>query len=372
MKNSEKKKSRLGKALRITAIALCVLLLVPMLVVEAGRLVTLAKNRISSKNGVDESIFVDLCGQRQRLLIRGGDTSNPVVVWLHGGPGGPDTFVNYSFQKYLVDDYTFINWDQRGCGSTYYANRENDPDNSSATFEQALDDLDALVDYARERFGQDKVIIAGHSYGTILGSKYVALHPEKVAAYVGTGQAVWFNEKTSTAHALLEAGKKGGDTSAMVAAFKAYSEERSYENIAALRKETGKYNKAEREANTITIGMFSPYMNFSDLRWFLKPMIVGEAEYVRINQQLLDTCLAVNVYDNGKEYAVPMNFISGSDDWICAVTDSEEFCERITAPYKSWHTIEGCGHTPQFDAPEEYARIFDSVLKESLGERNIP
>ena len=63
MKNSEKKKSRLGKALRITAIALCVLLLVPMLVVEAGRLVTLAKNRISSKNGVDESIFVDLCGQ---------------------------------------------------------------------------------------------------------------------------------------------------------------------------------------------------------------------------------------------------------------------------------------------------------------------
>ena len=365
-KNSSKAGGRAGKVLKITAIVLCMLLIVPLLAVEAGRLITLAGNRITSKNGVDESIFVELCGQRQRLLIRGEDVSNPVVIWLHGGPGGPDTYVNYWFQKYLVDKYTFINWDQRGCGSTYYKNLKNDPDNSTVTFEQALDDLDALVDYARERFGAEKVIIAGHSYGTVLGSRYIARHPEKIAAYVGTGQAVWFNEKTSTAHALLEAGKKGDDTSAMMAAFKAYSEDKNYEHLAALRKETGKYSKAEREANTITIGMFSPYMKLNDLRWFLKPMIEGEAEFVKINQQLLDVCFDYNAPEYGTEYAVPMNFISGSCDWICAVTDSEEFCETVTAPYKSWHELEGCGHTPQFDAPEEYAKIFDSVVSESL------
>lgn len=122
--------------------------------------------------------------------MMGQDATNPVIIYLHGGPAGLDTFMTYAFSDYLTDEYTFIGWDQRGCGRTYFKNQEKDPNNETVSFDQALDDLDALVNYACDRFGQDKVIIMGHSYGTTLGSTYVKQHPEKVQAYIGIGQLV--------------------------------------------------------------------------------------------------------------------------------------------------------------------------------------
>ena len=142
------------------------------------------------KNGIDEAQYIMLGGQEQYILMRGENVNNPVIIYLHGGPSSPDGYVTYGFSDYLVDDYTVISWDQRGCGRTYIHNRNVDVNNDTASFEQALVDLDQLVDYARTRFHQDKVIILGHSYGTILGSVYSHKYPEKVDTYIGAAQVI--------------------------------------------------------------------------------------------------------------------------------------------------------------------------------------
>ena len=142
------------------------------------------------KNGIDEAGYIMLGGQEQYILTRGENVNNPVIIYLHGGPSSPDGYVTYGFSDYLVDDYTVISWDQRGCGRTYIHNRNVDVNNDTASFEQALVDLDQLVDYARTRFHQDKVIILGHSYGTILGSVYSHKYPEKVDTYIGAAQVI--------------------------------------------------------------------------------------------------------------------------------------------------------------------------------------
>ena len=89
----------------------------------------------------------------------------------------------------LEEDYTFVSWDQRGCGRTYYANPDMDM-KTQLSKEILLKDLDDLVDYLRSRFNADKVILFGHPWGTELGSEYVQKHPEKVKAYLGVGQTV--------------------------------------------------------------------------------------------------------------------------------------------------------------------------------------
>ena len=142
------------------------------------------------KNGIDEAGYIMLGGQEQYIHTRGENVNNPVIIYLHGGPSSPDGYVTYGFSDYLVDDYTVISWDQRGCGRTYIHNRNVDVNNDTASFEQALVDLDQLVDYARTRFHQDKVIILGHSYGTILGSVYSHKYPEKVDTYIGAAQVI--------------------------------------------------------------------------------------------------------------------------------------------------------------------------------------
>lgn len=122
MKNEgiqEKAKRSIWKSIRkwigIAVSGLIVAMVLFLCIVHGG---TYLSNHINTPNGVDEGIYVSLGGQEQYLLIRGEDTTNPVMVWLHGGPSSPDAFANYTFQKHLVGEYTIVNWDQRGCGRT--------------------------------------------------------------------------------------------------------------------------------------------------------------------------------------------------------------------------------------------------------------
>lgn len=340
--------------------------IVVLAVILAARSVTLLQNRISSPNGVDEGIYVPLGGHEQYLLIRGENADNPVMIWLHGGPASPEGFANYAFQKHLVDDYTIINWDQRGCGRTYFRNAASDPDNTSVTFDQLQADLDALVDYACDRFAKKNVILVGHSCGSMIGSQYALAHPEKVAAYIGVGQFVTIeSDLYSYADALQIAQAKGDDTVKMTAAYETFLSDRTLPNMMELRKQVSPYHKAEKEANTICLGVASPYMGLDDLRWFLKQM-GGLEPFLDLNRQLFDGIMTTDVRDYGLEYQIPVGFVSGSCDWTTPVKYAQEYCDSIQAPQKQFHRLDGCGHAPQYDAPEEFAANLKAMLQDFL------
>jgi pimeloyl-ACP methyl ester carboxylesterase len=349
-------------------ISILTLLSVMILFMCTVRGITYFSNHIDTPNSVDEGIYVPLGGQEQYLLIRGEDTANPVMIWLHGGPSSPDAFVNFTFQKYLTHEYTVVNWDQRGCGRTYYRNKDADPANATASFEQAQADLDELVNYLTERFHTDKVIIVGHSYGTMLGSKYVLEHSDKVAAYIGVGQVVTMESDIySYEHALEMARSAGDDTSALEEAYTRLTEDMTLVNMMNLRSHVSKYHSAEKEANTLWFGVISPYMGFDDLRWFLRQM--GDfQEYIKQNQQLFDSIMVADVRQYGMDYQVPVGFISGSDDWTTPVKYSEEYYNAVSAPIKDFATINGCGHSPQYDSPEEFCSELNRMLNEFIEE----
>ena len=79
-----------------------------------------------------------------------------------------------------------MQWDQRGCGRTYYENGKRD--SSKVTVEQLLGDFNELVDYLIAEYHVEKIAILGHSWGSILGSVYIKRHPEKVLCYIGVSQ----------------------------------------------------------------------------------------------------------------------------------------------------------------------------------------
>ncbi len=359
-----KKKIHPKKILKRAGISFLSTIVAIVMLICASRLVTYLSYRINTPNGVDEGIYVTLGNQEQYLLIRGENTENPIIIWLHGGPASPDAFVNYIFQKHLTDEYTIVNWDQRGCGRTYYRNYNEHRNNESVSFETALSDLDELVNYLTERFNTDKVIIAGHSYGTMLGSKYTLEHPEKVLAYIGVGQFVNIeSEIYSYKHALETANANGDDTSDLEEAYRQYSEDMSLVNAMNLRVYVSKYHHAPKETSSIWEGIVSPYMGFNDLRWFIKQL--GNLEdFIGLNQQLFDYIQEADVRDYGEEYQVPVGFISGSEDWITPVKYSEDYFNYISAPEKDFTLIDGCGHSPQYDEPLEFCNTLKNMLSE--------
>lgn len=308
-------------------------------------------------NGVDEALYLPINGQEQYVLMTGRDVANPVILYLHGGPSSPDAYVTYAFADRLTDRYTFVCWDQRGCGRTYFRNRAKDPDNATATFEQALADVDALADYLRERFDQEKIIIMGHSYGTILGSRYAQAHPEKVSAYIAVAQVVSLEKSDiySYQDALSKAKKAGDDTSALETAYQTVIDDPSLVNMMALRGEVSNYHPVRVGDNSTWYAVTSPYFGMDDFRWFLVQL--GDMEdYFALNQPLFDYTEKFDAAATGTEYAVPVYFISGSDDWICPVDSVREFYNSISAPAKDISVIEGCGHNVQYSLPEEFAK----------------
>ena len=237
------------------------------------------------------------------------------------------------------------------------------------SFEQAMDDLDALVDYVRNTYKQDKVIIMGHSYGSLLGSQYVLEHPEKVSGYVGIGQEVIEENLYAYTYdyedALAKAKEAGDDTSEMENAYEKLINNPTVANMSALSNSTLKYHSARvTEDVSTTATIFSPYFGVDDARWYgvILSAVTGSTAYEDLEKPLIDYLLDFNAYKRNTDFQVPVFFISGSDDWSCPVGPIEEYLGVITAPKKDMYLVDGCGHSPQAQLPEEFCQAIKSFL----------
>jgi pimeloyl-ACP methyl ester carboxylesterase/membrane protease YdiL (CAAX protease family) len=135
-------------------------------------------------NSVAEAGYIRLGGVDQWVMIRGENVTNPPMIVLHGGPGMSEMGFFRHFNAPLERQFTVVHWDQRGTGKSF----DRSIPRSSMTLDQFVADLDELVDIVRERFGKEKVVILGHSWGSALGAIYAVRFPEKVSVYVGAAQ----------------------------------------------------------------------------------------------------------------------------------------------------------------------------------------
>jgi proline iminopeptidase len=98
-----------------------------------------------------------------------GDEGKPVVIVLHGGPGGD--YRNLLPIAPLAKDHLLVFYDQRMTG---LSSRKAEGTISLKSF---FDDLDAFVDHYGKR---KKVTLLGHSWGAMMASGYIGMHPEKI------------------------------------------------------------------------------------------------------------------------------------------------------------------------------------------------
>jgi pimeloyl-ACP methyl ester carboxylesterase len=138
---------------------------------------------IHTPNSIASLEHIHIGGVDQYTLIRGNDSSHPVLLFLHGGPGMPAMYLAHAFQPELEKEFVVVQWDRRAAGKSY---REDI--SSTLTTEQLVADTVELTNVLRARFHQDRIYLVGHSWGTYLGMLVIARHPELYHAYVGIGQ----------------------------------------------------------------------------------------------------------------------------------------------------------------------------------------
>jgi len=144
--------------------------------------------RVVTPEGVQRLEKVRIGGIDQWVSIRGLDRRNPVLLFIHGGPGYVAMPLSWYFQRGWEEYFTVVQWDQRGAGKTYVS---NDPAvvGPTLTPERMLQDTEEMIQWLRKEFGKDKIFVLGHSWGSYLGLTTAQRHPEWLHAYIGMGQA---------------------------------------------------------------------------------------------------------------------------------------------------------------------------------------
>lgn len=159
---------------------------------EATAIIANAR-RILAPNGVERLEKVTIGGIEQWVSVRGVDRRNPVLLYIHGGPGYPSIPMSWWSTQGWDEYFTVVQWDQRASGKT---NGETDAAaiRPTLTNERMIADVEAMAMWARKTFGKRKIFVLGHSYGSFLGIELAKRHPEWLYAYIGVGQVTDFPE----------------------------------------------------------------------------------------------------------------------------------------------------------------------------------
>src|SRR5262249_51830466 len=181
---------------------------------EATKIIAEAR-RIVNPGGVEQLEKVRIGGIDQWVSIRGRDRRNPVLLYIHGGPGYVSIPMSWWFGRGLEEYFTVVQWDQRAAGKTYLL---TDPAKiaSTLTTERMIGDVEEMAGWARREFGKDKIFVLGHSYGSFLGLQVAQRHPGWFYAYIGVCQSINGPENERRGwHFAIDAARRAGNAEAI-------------------------------------------------------------------------------------------------------------------------------------------------------------
>jgi proline-specific peptidase len=327
--------------------------------------------RIKTPNGISSLEEITLGNVRQWIFIRGTDQKNPVLLFLHGGPGAPLLGMPSSriFDAELIKHFTVVHWDQRGAGKSFNRNIPAD----SMTIDRFVEDCNELINYLRERLHTEKVFLVAHSGGTIIGIKTAYKYPEKIHAYVGVAQIIDEHEGQKMAYDfLVDEAEKSGDVGKLntVKSIGPPPYE-SPKKFLELEKNIGNYggfmhNKRAQRKMLIAVISFltSPEYSLTDgIRTFR-----NEGFDFTINamwEELKNVSLTNEIHS----IQVPVYFFEGRYDMATPSAIVERFFNNLEAEKgKTLFIFENSGHMPMIEEKEKYEElIIDHVLKETGG-----
>ena len=347
--------SRRWKTTKIILLSVVALLVVAVGVVLGYRAYIQHTNArrfaIHTANGIDEGMYVKIGGIDQWIQIRGQNRNNPVVLCVHGGPGATWTPLTSLFLPW-EKEFTVVQWDQRGAGRTLEATGASVADTMSVDH-MAQDGIE-LTEFLRNHLHKDKIILLGHSWGSILGIHMVKQRPDLFYAYVGTGQVANLQKSIAIGYAfILGKARAAGDTKAVRALERIGSPPYdSAEKIMAYFKWLGRYEgAADRAAESSLLGrtMFGA-PNFSLRDIYARNRGFFQIPTWRLYQEMLNADLP----SMGTDFKVPIFFFQGMEDEVTAAPLAKAYFEEINAPHKEYVAFDGVGHFAVWSLPGKF------------------
>jgi len=316
---------------------------------------------IHAPNGIDETMFVPLGGINQWITIRGINRDNPVVLFLHGGPGTPTNLLDFPFAKAWTPSFTLVQWDQRGAGKTFGSGGTSA---TAMTIDRMTQDGIELAQFLRGHLHKDKIIIVGHSWGTILGVHMAKARSDLFYAYVGTGQEANVQENETVIYArVLDTARTLGDTKAVTEleasgpppyhVMKALTTQR----IWAQDYEHADTYTAEEQASSL----YAPGYSLLDLLHAVQSIRLTLDRF--LGPTMTGPLMTVNLNSLGPDFAIPMFVFEGPDDYITSPELAKAYLGTLNAPQREFVMLPAGGHFAVFTHPEDFLKEMNSRVR---------
>lgn len=305
---------------------------------------------------------ISVPGGRLFALVRGENPKSPILIWLHGGPGGAERPLFRLYNSALERQFIVVYLDQRGTGRSF----DLAADPHALTITRHVEDLDLVVDQIRREQVQSKVILLGHSWGSALGLLYAQAHPEKVSAFIGVGQVSSEIGRQWSQYRFVEDEARGrGDTEALgrlrAIGPPPYSAAREIATQRLVERFGGYYRIMPDMLKVIARGILQGYVR----PWELKQIFRGNAVSLEaMNDEILNLDLPKQV----PETRVPVAFLLGRYDRQVDSRLAAKYFQRLKAPRKIMVWFENSAHNAPFEEPALFNRMVPQVARQ-LGVR---
>ena len=309
---------------------------------------------------MQDAFALELGGIKQWVSIRGEYPGAPVLLVLHGGPGSTMTGMSHTYQRPWEKHWIVVNWDQRCSGRTASVSGSKSP--VEITLDRMLQDALELTDYLRERFGRKKIVLLGHSWGTMMGAHLVQKWPDRYAAYISTGTMV------NT--------RKEGELQAKYYRDK-FLAEGNLKKLKRLEKLGDFWNDPVIEESKV-LGMNRFLIEegnsstkvkglLDEVRLQILPMLRSPEYRLRDTLNFLGFRAYKSIIEHdmgefdlkalGLEYQMPVYYVEGEQDMQTPYGPAREFYEKTVAPDKAFYSLKNCAHCWDVDAPDQMAQV---------------
>jgi len=317
---------------------------------KAARLIA-----IHGPAGIDEASFVRIGGQDQWITVRGQNRAKPVLLILHGGPGDAES-LNIQRFAYLEKDFVVAQWDQPGAGHTF--GREGGRIDPGLTIDEVAAAGVEVADYLRHHLHQPKLVLLGHSWGSVLGVKMAKARPDLFYAYVGTGQVVDNGKGDVLAYSrLLAAAREKGNRKAVAELVRSgappYSDYRQF--LVARKWAMAFESDGPSGMDDLAALLVAPRARLTDTWNWMGGFMASQAHF--FHGRMDGPFVKVDLTKLGPDFAVPMFVFQGEEDNFTPAPIAAAYVQWIHAPQKAFVAIKGAGHMAVTAHPIEFLSL---------------
>jgi len=353
----------------------CLISIVILCLIGLTLLVVSCDMKQKSHQNIDHEIMEEVPESHLYIRVR-GNAEKPLIINLHGGPGGYSGIDIKLMGPGLEDKFLIAYLDQRGCGKSLTCS-----DTARLTVEQYIDDLDIVIDSLMNRYHKIYVNLMGSSWGGMYGFLYMLSHQEKINSYAcidGKANSFYQNHslidfELKKANELLQKNNsesKGSELRFIISELnriKNSNFEHFHTDVNWMKHEVPSMLGFNAYfADTSKIISFNDVLQDTDL---LKLMKYSREEYSQVGEkaEIVNRAFRNNAdYNNiniEKELALihtPTAVIQGDHDYVVGLGHAELIYNALTglsAKRKELHIIPETGHCPAIEEPERLSEI---------------